>query len=65
MTPEAAELYRKLTIVASKLDKAKRFLEEVREVGAAAQENVTALRTEEHSLKDQLAALATKEGETK
>lgn len=65
MSPEAVKLYEKLSVVEARLFAAKRFLEEVREVGVKAQEQVIALKTEEHSIKDQLAALAKEEAEVK
>lgn len=63
MNDEARQLYAKLAKAQAALVQAKRDLEQLRVLGEEAQQTVTALRTEVHSLKDQLAGMAGAEGE--
>lgn len=63
MNPEATKLYAKLAKAQKALNSAKADLEQLRVLGEEAQQTVTALRAEVHSLADQLKAMAGQEGE--
>lgn len=65
MSPEAQKLYAKLAKAQKALNVAKADLESLRVLGEEAQQNVTVLRTEVHSLADQIKALAGQEAEAK
>lgn len=61
MSPEATKLYAKLAKAQAALNAAKVDLESLRVLGEEVQQNVVALRSEVHSIKDQLAVLAGQE----
>lgn len=61
MNEEAQKLYARLQEAQKHLMSAKLTLEQVRQLGVEAEQNVVALKNEVHTIKDQLAALAGKE----
>ncbi len=61
ITPEMQALIDQLCDAQKALNKAKLFLEQVRQLGVEAENEVVAHRNTVHSLKDQIAALAGKE----